>query len=164
MPAILGESLYVDHPGDRSRLASSAVRTAIATAYDEGAVAWLRDRRIGVRYSRLELPQRAPAGSQVRLHVRVRATGRDALVGWRLEARLVRAAPVLDGSGARGRLVGSRRLPRLAPGRARDLDLRLTLPAAPHDWIVKIDLVRGDTRLSRRGIVQPQLRVSTEVP
>ncbi len=164
MPAILGESLYIDHPGDRSRLASPAVRTAIATAYYEGAVAWLRERRLGVRYSRLEAPASAPAGGRVTVGVRVRATGRDALQGWRLEARLVRAAPVLDGSGARGRLVGSVRLPRIAPGRARDVSLRVTLPEAPGDWIVKLDLVRGDVRLSRRWIVQAQLRVTTEAP
>jgi hypothetical protein len=164
MPAILGESLYIDHPGDRARLVSPTVRTAIATAYYEGVIAWLRERRLGVRYSRLATPATATAGSRSRVAVRLRATGRDALVGWRLEARLVRAVPVLDGSGAHGRLVGSVRVPRIAPGRARDLVVLIDLPQAGGDWLLKLDLVRGDKRLSRRGIVQPQLRVTTAAP
>jgi len=96
--------------------------------------------------------------------VRLRATGHDALEGWRLEARLVRAVPVLDGSGARGRLVGSVDLARLAAGQARDIDLVIELPRESGDWLVKLELVRGDSRLSRHGIVQPQLGISTQGP
>ena len=164
MPAILGESLYVDHPGDRSRLASPAVRTAIAAAYYDGVVAWLGQRRIAVRYSGLEAPATAGPGAIVSVGVRLQATGHDALEGWHLEARLVRAVAVLDGSGTRGRLVGSVGLARLAAGQVRDIDLAIELPLETGDWLVKLDLVRGDTRLSRNGIVQPQLRMATRRP
>jgi hypothetical protein len=100
----------------------------------------------------------------VTVGVRIRATGRDALEGWRLEARLVRAVPVLDGSGKAGRLVGSVPLASLAPGRARDTEVHIGLPDEAGHWLVKLDLVRGDTRLSRRGIVQPQIRIATATP
>jgi N-acetylmuramoyl-L-alanine amidase len=164
MPAVLGESLFIDHPRERARLASPAVRTAIAVGYYEGTVAWLRHRRVAVRYTRLSAPATAEPGGRVEVRVRVRATGRAALDGWRLEARLVRAVPVLDGSGAHGRLVGSVRVDRLSPGRARDVRVSVTLPDEQRDWLLTLDLVRGSTRLSRRGIVQPQLHVSTVEP
>jgi len=165
MPSVLGESLFVDQPGDRRRLASSSVRTAIAAAYYDGVVAWLRERRLAAHYSRLAAPSTVAAGGTAAVGVRVRATGRQALAGWRLEARLVPAVPVLDGSGARGRLVGSVALGRLAPGEARDLEVPITLPDETRDWLLKLDLVRLDgRRLSRTGVVQPQLRISTLDP
>jgi N-acetylmuramoyl-L-alanine amidase len=164
MPAVLGESLFIDHPRERARLASPAVRTAIAVGYYEGTVAWLRHRSVAVRYTRLWAPSVVEPGARAEVAVRVRATGRRALDGWRVEARLVRAVPVLDGSATRGRLVGSVRLGRLASGRARDVHLPITLPDEQREWLLTLDLVRGSTRLSRRGIVQPQLRLSTITP
>ena len=41
MPAILGESLFLDRSAERQRLGSARVRTAIAAAYYDGVVAWL---------------------------------------------------------------------------------------------------------------------------
>jgi N-acetylmuramoyl-L-alanine amidase len=164
MPAVLGEPLFIDHRRERRLLRSSTVRTAIAAAYYDAVVAWLRQRRVAVHYSRLAVPATVEAGSRATVGVRLRATGTQSLEGWRLEARLVRALPVLDGSGTHGRLVGSVRVDRLAPGRARDLSMRITLPEDARDWLLKLDLVRGDTRLSRRGVVQPQRLISTVVP
>jgi N-acetylmuramoyl-L-alanine amidase len=160
MPAILGESLFVDERGDRERLASSAVRTAIAAAYYDGVVAWLRARPLAAHYSRLTAPATVAAGGDATIGVRVRATGRRALTGWRLEARVVPAVAVLDGSGARGRLVGSVALGSLASGKARDLAVPITMPEEPREWLLKLDLVRDGARLSRTGVVQPQLRIS----
>jgi hypothetical protein len=164
MPAILGESLFIDHPGDRARLASASVRGAIAAAYYDGVVTWLRSRRFAARYTGAEVPATVEQGGEATVRVRVHATGRDALAGWRLEARVVRRVPVLDGSGRRGTLVGSVRVPRLRPGQARDLVVPITMPDAARDWLITLDLVRGDTRLGRLGIVQPQLPVSTLSP
>ncbi|MEZ4596114.1 MAG: N-acetylmuramoyl-L-alanine amidase [Chloroflexota bacterium] len=161
MPAVLGESLFVDGPGDRRRLRSSTVRTAIAAAYYDGVVAWLRSRPLAAHYSRLDAPASVEAGASAAVAARVRATGRRALRGWRLEARVVRAVAVLDGSGARGRLVGSVALGSLAPGQARDLQVPITMPDETGRWLLKLDLVRDGTRLSRAGVVQPQLRIST---
>lgn len=164
MPAILGESLFVDQRGDRQRLASATVRTAIAAAYYDAVVAWLRARPLAAHYSRLRAPTTVEAGGEATVEVRIRATGRRALVGWRLEARLVPAVPVLDGSGARGRLVGWVMVGSLASGTARDLRVPITMPDEPRAWLLKLDLVRDGTRLSRRGVVQPQLRISSVHP
>ncbi len=161
MPAILGESLFIDHPGDRARLSSASVRGAIAAAYYDGVVTWLRARRFAARYTGAEAPATVQPGDEATVRVRVHATGREALGGWRLEARLVPRVPVLDGSGRRGTLVGSVRVPRLRPGQARALDVPITMPDASRDWLLTLDLVRGDTRLGRLGIVQPQLPIST---
>lgn len=161
MPAILGESLFIDHPGDRARLASASVRGAIAAAYYDGVVTWLRSRRVAARYTVTEAPSTVAPGGDATVRVRVQATGRDPLVGWRLEARLVPRVPVLDGSGRRGTLVGSVRVPRLRPGQAHDLVVPVTMPEVSRDWLLTLDLVRRDTRLGRRGIVQPQLPIST---
>jgi hypothetical protein len=78
---------------------------------------------------------------------------------------VVRAVPVLDGTGAPGRLVGAVPLgASLAPGDSRELSVRVRMPAGAHHWLVKLDLVRGSTRLSARGIVQPQVRITTGAP
>lgn len=161
MPAVLGESLFIDHPGDRARLASASVRGAIAAAYYDGVVTWLRARRFAARYTDPEAPAIVEPGDEAVVHVGVLATGRDTLAGWRLEARLVPRVPVLDGSGRRGTLVGSVPVPRLRPGQALDLEVPITMPDAARDWLLTLDLVRGDTRLARMGIVQPQLPISS---
>jgi hypothetical protein len=38
------------------------------------------------------------------------------------------------------------------------------MPSEARHWLLKLDLVRGSIRLAARGIVQPQLRVTTGAP
>ena len=162
MPAILGESLYLDGRAERHRLSSARVRTAIAAAYYDGVVAWLAQRSIAARWSGMTAPSSVQPRGSATVRVRVTATGHQALTGWRLEARVARAVPVLDGTGAPGRLVGSVALGApLAPGRSRELAIRVTMPGEARHWLLKLDLVRGSTRLAARGTVQPQVRTTT---
>ncbi len=164
MPTVLGESLFIDQPGDRGRLASATVRTAIAAGYYEGVMRWLDRRGLAARYTDVAVPASVGVGAAAEVRVRIRATGRRALAGWRLEARLVRAVPVLDGSGAIGRLVGSVPLARLEAGRSEVVSLPIVAPDEARDWLLTLDLVRGSTRLSRLGVVRPQVPFSTLGP
>jgi N-acetylmuramoyl-L-alanine amidase len=165
MPAILGESLYLDRRAERRRLSSPGVRTAIAASYYDGVVAWLAQRQLAVRWTDASAPREVAPGGKATVGVRLTATGHLPLSGWHIEARVVHAVPVIDGTGAIGRLVGSVALGGpLAPGDSRDLTFTVTMPPEARHWLLKLDLVRGSTRLAARGIVQPQLRVTTGAP
>ncbi len=165
MPAILGESLFVDSRPELRRLRDPRVRTAIAAGYYDGITAWLAARRFGVRYSHIDVPDRVPAGAEALVHLRIANTGNTGSASWRLEARVVHRVPVLDGSGTRGRLVGSMAIPNgLGPGGVTDLDLDITMPSERRQWLLKLDIVGPAGRLSDAGVVQPQSVVTTTAP
>ena len=162
MPAILGESLYLDRAAERARLRDPRVQTAIAAGYFDGITHFLATRRFGIRYSGIHAPEQVPAGGHATVSLRVRNTGNVHSSGWRIEARLVRRVPVLDGSGARGMLVGKLALPDgIAPGQALDVAVPVTMPGSIHRWLLKLDIVRSAGRLSDRGVAQPQLPIRT---
>ncbi|MCY7417997.1 MAG: N-acetylmuramoyl-L-alanine amidase, partial [Chloroflexi bacterium] len=166
MPAILGESLYLDRAVELARLRNPKVRTAIAAAYFDGVTVWLAQRAYGIRYTDIVAPQTVTAGGGASVRLRIRDTGRKTSASWRLEGRLVPRVPVLDGSRALGRLAGSVAIPDgLAPGDALDLELPITLPATAGDWLLKLDVVLpSGARLSARGVVQPQMVITTTGP
>jgi len=166
MPAILGESLYLDRAVELARLRDPKVRTAIAAAYFDGVTDWLAQRAYGVRYTDIVAPQTVTAGGGASVRLRIRDTGHKTAASWRLEGRLVPRVPVLDGSGAIGRLVGSVAIPDgLEPGDALDLELPITLPTTAGDWLLKLDVVLpSGIRLSAKGVVQPQLVITTSRP
>lgn len=162
MPAILGESLFLDTAPERARLRDPHVRTAIAAAYYDGVSSWLASRRTGIRYSRIDAPAELPAGGDGTVRVRLTNTGQVRSSGWHLEGRLVPRVLFYDGSGAVGRLVGSVPLPNgLRPGGSVDLALPITMPTAARDWLLKLDVVRSSGRLSDRGVVQAQVPIRT---
>ncbi len=165
MPAILGESLYLDNRPELRRLRDRRVRTAIAAGYFDGITGWLASRRFGVRYSHIKAPDRIPAGGAATVHVRITNTGNTSSGSWRLVARVVHRVPLLDGSGTPGRFVGAVAIPDgLAPGTTTDVDLDITMPGERRQWLLKLDIVRPGGRLSDRGVVQPQLVVRTVAP
>ena len=162
MPAILGESLYLDRPAERAKLRDPRVQTALAAGYFDGISHFLATRRFGIRYTAIHAPDQVPAGGHGTVQLRIRNTGNVDSSGWRIQARLVRRVPVLDGSGARGTLVGSLALPDgIGPGQAVDVQVPFTMPASVHRWLLKLDIVRSAGRLSDEGVAQPQLPIAT---
>ncbi|MBX3031539.1 MAG: N-acetylmuramoyl-L-alanine amidase [Chloroflexi bacterium] len=162
MPAVLGESLYLDRAVERARLLDPAVRTAIAAAYYDAASDWSNARRFAVRASDVVVPEELPAGATGTIDVTLQGTGTDALVGWTLEARVVPWRPLPDTSRALGTPIGSVPLtPRLVPGDRRTLGIPITAPATAGAWLVRLDLVRGATRLRDKGVVLPQVPMRT---
>jgi len=162
MPAILGESLYLDRPAERAKLRDPRVQTALAAGYFDGISHFLATRRFGIRYTAIHAPDQVPAGGHATVRLRIRNTGNVDSSGWRIQARLVRRVPVLDGSGARGTLVGSIALPDgIGPGQAVDVQVPFTMPASVHRWLLKLDIVRSAGRLSDEGVAQPQLPIAT---
>ena len=165
MPAILGESLYLDRRRERARLRNPEVRTALAAAYFEGVTAWLATRLYSVRYADIDAPDRLPASGDGTVRLRIHNTGTRSSSSWRLEARVVPRVAFYDGSGTPGQLVGTLALPDgIAPGASVDVELGITMPATARQWLLKLDVVRPTGRLSDRGVVQPQLRIVTEAP
>lgn len=162
MPAILGESLYLDRRAELDRLRDPAVRSAIAAGYFDGITRYLAGRTYGVRYTAIEAPATLPVRGRATVRVHVQDTGNVASSGWRLEARLVPRVPFYDGSGRRGLLVGSVRVPDgIAPGEGRDLELPVMMPGSVGRWLLKLDIVRASLRLSDRGVVQAQRAITT---
>ena len=162
MPAILGESLYLDRPAERAKLRDPRVQTAIAAGYFDGITRFLATRRFGIRYTQIQAPDHVAAGGHATVRLRIRNTGNVPSSGWHLQARVVRHVPVFDGSGARGKLVGSISLPDgIGPGQAVDVEIPVRMPASVHHWLLKLDIVRSAGRLSDRGVAQPQLSIRT---
>ncbi len=162
MPAVLGESLYLDRAPERSRLRSPAVRTALAAAYFDAVGAWLKDRRFAVRASDVVVPRELVAGQVSTIGMTLQGTGMSTLSGWTVEARVVPWGPLPDTSRALGTLIGSVALaPSLGVGAARAIELPISAPGKTGEWLVRLDLVRGATRLRDNGVVLPQLPLTT---
>ncbi len=165
MPAILGESLYLDRRAERARLRDPRVRTALAAGYFDGITRWLAKRRYGIRYTDIRVPARIAAGGTATVQLRIRNSGNVHSRSWRLVARVVRRVPVLDGTGRTGRYVGSTSLPDgLPPGDAAGVALDIRLPRSSHRWLLKLDIVRPNGTLSDQGVVQPQVPITTVRP
>lgn len=168
MPSVMTESLFMDHPNELRILKKPKVRGELAVAFFEGITRWLDERAFGLRYEILEstsgevLP-RSPAAYRLGLT----NSGNRTSAGWRLQASVVPAVPLYDGSEQAGTVLGSAPIPDgLSPGASTSVRLDgLTLPKEPGQWLVKFDVVLpgGDT-LSRHGVVGPQLPVDTVGP
>ena len=165
MPAVMTESLFMDHANELRILKRSKVRGELAVAYFEGITKWLNGRAFGIRYEVLEATSgEAPRSGPAAYRMRITNSGNRTSYGWQLRASVVPAVPFYDGSPAVGSVLGSVPIEDgLAPGAATSVQLDgLTLPDEAGDWLVKFDVVlpNGDT-LGRHGVVGPQLPVRT---
>ncbi len=165
MPAVMTESLFMDHSDELRILKRSKVRGELAVAYFEGITKWLNGRAFGIRYEVLEATSgEAPRSGPAAYRMRITNSGNRTSYGWQLRASVVPAVPFYDGSPAVGSVLGTVPIEDgLAPGAATSVQLDgLTLPDEAGDWLVKFDVVlpNGDT-LGRHGVVGPQLPVRT---
>ncbi|HUR17099.1 MAG TPA: hypothetical protein VMZ33_07420, partial [Candidatus Limnocylindrales bacterium] len=85
---------------------------------------------------------------------------------WTLQLRTVPAAPVYDGSGTHGALIGSVAVPDgLAAGQSVELTVNATAPAEAGSWLVKSDVrLVDDTLTSDLGVVALQVGLTTTSP
>ena len=149
MPAILGETLYLDRAAERAKLRDPRVQTALAAGYFDGITRFLATRRFGIRYTGIQAPDRVPAGGDATVRLRVRNTGNVQSSGWRIEARLVRRVPVLDGSGKLGHARGQGRAAgRDRAGRGRGCG------DPHHDARIRPSLAAEDRHRARGGAAQ----------
>lgn len=165
MPSVMTESLFMDHANELGILKKSKVRGELAVAFFEGITKWLDGRAFGVRYEILEATSgEISQGELAAYRFGLTNSGNRTSSGWRLRASLVPAAPLYDGSGRVGTVLGTAQIPDgLRPGASTFVRLDgLTLPEEPGDWLVKFDVLLpdGDT-LGRHGVVGPQLPVTT---
>jgi hypothetical protein len=163
-PSVLGESLFIDWPSENLILGQRSGRTVVAAAYFDGIARYLSWRPYGLRYEILEAPRTAPPGSKATVRVRLTNTGHRTSRGWRLAARVVKKVRLYDGRPRRGAIVASKAIPDgLAPGDSIEVTLSgVPMPASRGEWLLKLDVRLGSSgSLSKRGVVGPQLRVST---
>ena len=163
--SMLGESLFIDAPGEHRILASRSGRQRLAAAYFDGIARYLAWRRLGLHYEVLAAPHRVQPGGRVSTTLRLTNTGHVASYGWRLVARVVRAVPRYDGRPRRGSVTTSVRVPDgLLPGAAVEVTLPgIRLPRTVGAWLVKLDVaLPSGGSMAAHGVVGPQLRVRTE--
>ena len=165
MPGVLSEGMFLTHPYELSLLKQPRVRQSMAAAYYDAVQQFIAGREFGARYTPLTDPGgRGPvvgaAGSPLAYRLRLVNNGMAMAAGWKLEARLVPAVLLYDGSSQPGELVGSAAVPSLARGGSAELALEIAAPAAG-DWLVKLDVLLPDGRhLSDLGIPVLQLPLS----
>jgi hypothetical protein len=165
MPAVLSEGMFLTHPYELSLLRQPRVRQSMAAAYYDAVAQFIAGRSFGARYEPLIDPAAggpiaAARGARLAYGIRLVNNGMAAAAGWQLEARLVPAVLLYDGSNERGELVGSVAVPPLAPGGSAKLSFDVAAPAAG-SWLVKFDVRMPDgTYLSDLGIPVLQLPLS----
>ncbi len=154
MPAILGESLYLDQPAERAKLRDPRVQTALAAGYFDGITHFLATRRFGIRYSSVHAPDQVAAGGDATVSSAsaTPATSRPPAGAsrhdWCAACRCSMARATAARSSARSRC-------RTASGPARRW--MSTLPSrcrlSIHQWLLKLDVVRsgGSPERPRRG-------------
>jgi len=101
MPAVLSEGVFLTHPYELYLIKQPRVRTSMAAAYYDAAQKFIAGRQLGVRVDQQAGPGSVAAGSEVDYQLRVTNTGMAAANGWRLQARVVPAVLLYDGSVAR---------------------------------------------------------------
>jgi len=167
MPSVMTESLFMDHSNELAVLAKWKARGQLAVAFFEAITDWLARRAYGLRYEVIDAPDVRPTASTGDYRVEVTNTGNATSAGWVVEARVVPAVPLYDGSPAPGTLLASVPFPDgIAPGAQAVLHLDgVPLPAEAGDWLVKLDvrLPSGKT-LGWHGVVGPQLPLTTVGP
>ncbi len=158
MPAVLSEGLFLTHPYELYLLKQPRVRTSMAAAYYDAVRAFIAGRQLGVRLSEKAGPAGpVEAGTEVAYSVGVINSGMAAAKGWRLQARVVPAVLLYDGSEQAGTLVGKASVPALGRGAEAAVPLTIQAPG-PGDWLVKFDVRLPDGRyLSELGIPVLQL-------
>jgi hypothetical protein len=145
-PTVLGESLFIDRPSEHRILSRRSGRTAIAAAYFDGIARYLARRSYGLRYEVLEAPTTVSAGSETSVTVRLTNTGHVTSTSWRLLARVA----IPDG---------------LRPGQSVEVRLPgIPMPREGGKWLLKLDIKVPGSRLSKHGVVGPQLKVKTVEP
>lgn len=159
MPAMLGESLYMDQPAELELLKRPDVRTSIAVGYFNAIARYLSKRPYGLRYEALAAPEAVTAGEAMDVKLRLTNRGNATSAGWRLELRYVPAVPLYDGSPEPGTILAAAPVPDgLAPGEATTVDLSGVPPPPPGEWLLKAGVVLPDgTPLSDRGVAVLQL-------
>lgn len=164
MPAILGESLFVDREVERDLLRRSEVRQSLAVAYFNGVARHLAARAYGVGYRPRNAPRTASVGASVDYRLAITNRGNTSSSGWLLELRHVPAVALYDGSPQAGSLMASVPVP---DGLVRGKTTVVTVPSAvlpdtPGEWLVKADIITPDGRaLSQRGVVSLQMPLTT---
>lgn len=159
MPAILGESLYMDRPAEVDLLKRPEVRNSIAVGYFNAIARYLSKRPYGMRYEALAVPETVTAGEAMDVQVGLTNRGNATSAGWRLELRYVPAVPLYDGSPEPGTILAAALVPDgLVPGEATIVELSGVPPPPPGEWLLKAGVVLPDgTPLSDRGVVVLQL-------
>src|SRR5688572_15235659 len=143
MPGVLSEGMFLTHPYELSLLRQPRVRQSMAAAYYDAVREFIAGREVGARYEPLSDPGAggpvaAAPGAPLAYRIRLVNNGMEQAAGWQVEARLVPAVLLYDGSNERGELVGSVAVPVLARGGSAELSLNVAAPAAG-DWLVKFD-------------------------
>jgi N-acetylmuramoyl-L-alanine amidase len=162
MPAVLSEGVFLTHPYELYLIKQPRVRTSMAAAYYDAAQKFVAGRQLGVRVDQQAGPESVSVDSAAEYQLRVTNTGMATAKGWKLEARVVPAVPLYDGSGQPGEVAGSVSVPTLERGQQRTVTLNVAAPAAGK-WLVKVDVVLADgRRLSDLGlpVLQIPLRVT----
>lgn len=165
MPGVLSEGMFLTKPYELFLLKQPRVRQSMAAAYYDAVAQFIAGREFGARYEPLGDPGAvgpvvAAPGAPLAYRIGLVNNGMAQAAGWSLEARVVPAVLLYDGSNERGELVGSVAVPSLAPGGQAELSLDVYAPAAG-DWLVKLDVLLADgSYLSDLGIPVLQLPLS----
>ena len=135
----------------------------MAAAYYDAIAEFIAGRQFGARYEPLADPAAGAAvakGASLHYGIRLTNTSLAPAAGWTLEARLVPAALLYDGSNDPGELVGSAAVPSVARAGQVGVGLDFVAPASGN-WLVKFDVRLADGRhLSELGIPVLQLPLS----
>ena len=162
MPAILGETLYLDRPGGTRQAADPRVQTALAAGYFDGITQFLANRRFGIRYTGVDAPSQLVAGGHGTVKLRLRNTGNVRSSGWHVRHEWCDAYRCSTGQAPAASSWVRVALPNgIAPGEAVDVVIPVTMPGSAHRWLMKLDVVRPAGRLSDRGVAQPQVPIRT---
>jgi N-acetylmuramoyl-L-alanine amidase len=160
MPGVLSEGMFLTNPYELQLLETPAVRQSMAAAYYDAIQSFVAKRAYAAGYEALSAPGSAVDGESVSYTVQVTNKGQQPASGWTLEAALVPAVPLYDGTGARGDLLSSVPIAPLARGGVSTLDLSLSAPPVG-EWLIKFDVRLPDgTYLSGRGSPPLQLPIS----
>jgi N-acetylmuramoyl-L-alanine amidase len=160
MPGVLSEGMFLTHPYELQLLETPRVRQSMAAAYYDAIQAFVAKRTYAAGYGVVSAPSSAVEGDSVSYAVHVTNKGQAVASGWTLEAAIVPAVPLYDGTGARGELLSSAPIAQLTRGGAATLALSFPAPLAG-EWLVKFDVRLPDgTYMSDRGSPPLQLPLS----
>lgn len=165
MVGILTESLFLTNATDLEALKQPEVRLSIAAGMYVGVADWLNSRPYGAGYEALEAPPQAALREALGYRIVVTNRGNVTSSGWTLRLASVPAAPLYDGSGARGTQMGTARVPDgLAPGASVEVEVPAVAPDVAGEWWVKSDIVLDSgTYLSDLGVVSLQVPLRTTI-
>jgi N-acetylmuramoyl-L-alanine amidase len=165
-PTVLGESLFIDRSGENRILGRRSGRAAVAAAYFDGIARYLAWRPYGLRYEVLDAPRKVKAGANASVKVRLTNRGQRKSSGWSLTARVAPKVFRYDGRPKNGDFVAEVPIPDgLTPGQSIDVTLPgIAMPGKAGAWLVKLDVKVPGSRMWKRGVVGPQLRVDTVAP